>query len=354
MSPLKANHIDNRVAETTAVKPGILGRGGREPLLVVAAMFAYQLLAGTALSSTRAPVAAAASGVAYLLSVYLYYGIARLAYSGHNYLLWGGAVLAFVAGYFVSGMVGLWPLLTTWSLVLFASVIVGRLSAAGRNQYRVYLISLLIAVGFSLAYFLPQISLQIEAMTVSSQAFIDWMRQGLIAAKYGEDAVNQNLESVQIMFKAMIRLLPSILVLSAIVPFSVGFLIFNLRLDKKSYPGRTVMPFALWKVPFGVMPVLVVSILLRILGSGTVTVVADNILAFLAFYYLVTGLALVEYNLRKFLPTYLRVTFYVAFFVFQFAGLYVALAMLFMIAFLGFVDSFADWRKVQQLSLVKE
>lgn len=355
MSPSKANHIDNQLADTTAVKPGVSGRGRREPLLIVAAMFVYQLLAGMALSPTSAPIiAAAANGVAYLLSIYLYYGIARLAYSGHNYLLWGGAVLAFIAGYLISGLAMLWPLLTIWSMILFASVIVGRLSAAGRNQCRVYLISLLVAIGFALAYLLPQMSMQIEALTASSQAFVDWMRQGLVAAGYGEDAVRENLEGVQVFSQAVVKLLPAILVLSAILPFSVGFLIFNFHLDKGSYRGRTVMPFALWKVPFGVMPVLVAAILLRILGGGTLITVADNILAFLAFYYMLTGLALIEYNLRKFLPTYLRVTFYVAFFVFQFAGLYVALAMAFIVAFLGFVDSFADWRKVQQLSLAKE
>ena len=112
--------------------------------------------------------------------------------------------------------------------------------------------------------------------------------------------------------------------------------------------ANTISPFVLWKMPFAVMVVLIVAILMRLLGSETLKLTADNIVAFLALFYSITGLALIEFYLRKFnFSTALKIIFYIVFFMSQFIGLFVA-------AFLGFVDSFVDWRKVQQLSLEKK
>lgn len=348
--PLRVNHTDNKTAEKTAAEAAA-DRKGYETYLITAMMFAYPVLVAMALTSNNAAAAAATSGLAYMLSIYLHYGVARLAFLGRNYLLWTGAVAAFVVGFSLTGLSALWPLLTAWSLILFAGAVVGRLSAAGRNQVRVYLMGLSAATFFALVNFLPQVGQQMAAMSDMTEKFVQDLNKGLIALGYGADAVHRNLEDVEKMFHVLVRLVPAMLVLSAVVPFSVGYLFFAYRLDRKKYPGRTLAPFARWKMPFAVIGVIIVIIPVRLLGGETLTLVADNVLAFLGFYYLVTGLALIEFYLKRFLPTFLRVAFYVAFFFTQFAGVYIAAIMLSAVILLGFVDSFLDWRKVQQLSL---
>jgi uncharacterized protein YybS (DUF2232 family) len=316
-------------------------------------MILYPVLAGIALSSIGA-VAVAASAVAYMLSIYTLYGVSRLAFDGRNYLLWGGAVLAFVAGYLLTGADGLWHLLTAWGLILFAGVIVGRLTAAGKNHLLVYLAGLLVAAVFALAYYAPLFGQLMSAASVWTDRFMEEITQGLINLGYGADAVRQNLESTKEMLKVVVRLLPATLILSAVLPFSIGYLVFAHRLGPKGVFDLKTLRYERWKMPFAVMPVVIVAVLMRLLSSGKVALVADNILASLAFYYVITGLALMEYYLRRYLPTFLRVMFYISFFMSQFIGLFFSAVMLLIVALLGFVDSFLDWRKVQQLSLEKK
>ncbi len=326
---------------------------GVEPYVILTAMILYPVLAGLALSSLGA-VAVTASTVAYMLSIYTVYGIARLAFVGRNYLLWSGAAMAFVAGYFITGTNGLWHLLMAWGLILFAGLFVGRMSAAGRNPLSVYLAGLLVAVFFAVAYYVPQFGQLMSAALAWSEKFMEEITQGLINLGYGADAVRQNLESTKEMLKVVVRLLPAMLILSAVLPFTLGYLIFAYRMGEKGYSRMKLARFERWKMPFAVMPVVIVVVLLRLLSSGNVALVADNILAGLAFYYVITGLALTEFYLRRYLPTFLRVMFYISFFMSQFIGLFFSAIMLLIIALLGFVDSFLDWRKVQQLSLEKK
>lgn len=342
---------DNKTVDT-AVEEVADGRGlGAERYLILAAMLAYAVLIGLAVGSMGGAPGVIASTVAYLLSIYLYYGIARLAFSEHNYILWSGAIAAVVISYLLAGSAGLWFVLSGWSLVLFAGAVVGRLSFSGQNQQRIYVAGLLVVLGFAVAQFAPQWKMW---MTVGSEMVddaIDYFTRQAIALGYGADAIQQDMDLMRRVMKSSLRLIPSVTVLSSVLPFSIGYLAFNYRLDAKSYSGRTIKQFQFWKMPFGVLPILIVTILVRLLGTPVLVLAADNVLAFLGFFYLVTGLALIEYYLRRYLPTFLRVLFYITFFLSQFAGFYVAAIMLLTVIFLGFFDSFLDWRKVRQLSL---
>lgn len=85
---------------------------------------------------------------------------------------------------------------------------------------------------------------------------------------------------------------------------------------------------------------MIIVILMRLFGGELLKVIADNGLAILVVYYCVAGLALMEYYLRKLRVSRLMKTlFYIFLFLTQLAGFFVA-------ALVGFVDSFADWRKV--------
>ncbi|MEW6410859.1 MAG: DUF2232 domain-containing protein [Candidatus Zixiibacteriota bacterium] len=317
---------------------------------MAASIVFYPVLAGLALSSPGA-VAMAASTFAYMLSIYTVYGIARFASAGRNYLLWGVAAVALIAGYLITGVGALWPLITAFSLILFAGVIAGRMTAAGSRPFRVYLTGLAVAVLFAVVHYAPQFRPMMTAVSEWTETFVEEITRGLINLGYGADAVRQNMQSTKEMLKAVVRVIPAMLILSAVLPYSIGYLVFAYREGRKGGAAEKLTVFERWKMPFAVMPVVIVAVLLRLLSSGTIALVADNILACLAFYYVITGLALMEYYLRRYLPNFLRVMFYISFFISQFIGLLFSAIMLLIIALLGFIDSFLDWRKVQQLSL---
>ena len=311
-------------------------------------MFTYSILLGLASNPVTFGASVAVSSLAYFIGIYLYYGVARLAFAGRNYLLWSSGVLAFVISYTLTGLLGLWFLLTGWSMILFAGTSMGRFSQSGYNQYRVYMIGVMTVIVFSIAQSVPIWKETMAIMLELIEKFVNDAHQNLATLGYGVDAVRQNIESAERVMKGMVRLIPSLMVLGAVMPFSIAFLIFSHRLDKTSYAGKPMAPFTHWKMPFALTPILIVATLMRIVGGESLVLTADNVLAFLGVFYAITGMALMEFYLRKFnFSTIMKIMFYIVFFMSQFVGLFVA-------AFLGFVDSFVDWRKVQQLSLEKK
>ena len=101
-------------------------------------------------------------------------------------------------------------------------------------------------------------------------------------------------------------------------------------------------PFSRWKVPFSVTPVFLVAAVGRLAGGDIITLVADNVLLVLSIYYCVGGLALLEYGLKRFkMPMFVKIVFYIMLTLSGVLG-YVAIVLV------GFVDSFADWRKVNE------
>ena len=342
------NHTVKRIPGEAAPGAAVKPLRALEPYIVVGAMFAYAWLGALAVGSGSFAIGVTISTVAYFLAIYLYYGIARLAFGGRNYLLWIGAVLGFVLGYMLSGMDGLWSLLTGYTMIVCGGVVVGRLSRSGYNQHRIYLIGLLVVAAFAIAQSAPWWQQMMTTMSDMTDNLLTQMEQNLTEMGYGADAVRKSLDGTDKMFRALARLVPGMTVLGAVLPFSVGFIVFNLRLDPKVYSGRTLAPFVLWKMPFASIPVVIAVILMRILGSESIELAADNLIAVLTLFYSVTGLALMEFYLRKLkFSTALKLLFYIIFFLTQLIGFLVA-------ALLGFIDSFVDWRKVQQLSLAKE
>ena len=77
-------------------------------------------------------------------------------------------------------------------------------------------------------------------------------------------------------------------------------------------------------------------------GGETITLVADNVLLAMSIYYCVGGLALLAHGLKRFkLPLFVKVMFYIMLTLSGVLGYIV-------IVLVGFIDSFADWRKVNE------
>ena len=312
-------------------------------------MFVYTALFSVGLAAdTGQGLALVIGTMTYATTVFLFYGVARMAYLKKTWLLWGSAVAAIIVGYLLSGITGGWQLVTGWSAILVSSALVGRLTLAGKNQQWVYLCGLGAVILFSVAQFAP---IWQELMVATKQflaAKFETIEQDALALGYGADSMRQNIDQALATIDGLIRLLPSMTVLGVAMQFSIGYLIFARQTGKDGNGIKGLAPFAMWKVPFGVTPVLILAMFMRLFGGEAITLAADNILLFLAVYYSVTGLALIEFYLRKFkFSGLMKVLFYVMLFFAQMIGFVVA-------ALLGFVDSFVDWRKTNQLSVAEE
>jgi uncharacterized protein YybS (DUF2232 family) len=104
-------------------------------------------------------------------------------------------------------------------------------------------------------------------------------------------------------------------------------------------------PFIYWKLPEKLLYLAGVVFLIRLVGSGPFEIAADNVILVLAFIYSVTGLALIEHQLRRLkLPVMIRVVFYLGLLLLQLPGLI-------MTAIAGLFDSHFDFRKVKAHTL---
>jgi uncharacterized protein YybS (DUF2232 family) len=310
--------------------------------VVIAAMLVYSIAAYGNLGRHLGGVAALFTSVmAYFLTIYLYYGIARLAYRQYTYLLWASAVAAVIVAFFLSGLSNTWVLLTGWGMLLFAGAATGRLTRAGYLQGQVYMIGAAIVAVFFALQSLPMWNEFLKAAPQLAKTFIEQLEQFLLGLGYSQEMIRDNLDQSKEALDVMIRLFPAATILGALLQFSIGYLAFVLWVGRREPSRRCFVPIVFWKVPFGFAPVLVIAILARLLGGESLQMIADNVLAILAAYYCVAGLALIEYYLKKLrVSKLLKVLFYVLLFFTQLAGFFV-------VALVGFADSFADWRKVQ-------
>lgn len=284
--------------------------------------------------------------VAYFATVYLYFGIAELAFDRRTNLLWASAFTAFILGFLVSGLANVWPLLTGCSMILFGGVITGRMMADGKPVGRVYVLAALAVALFFTAQFSSLWGPMMRMMTEDLPSILAQMETLYDSLGVGAEAAQDALAQSERMFTAVTRVIPALTVLGTLAQFSFGFLAFSYVMGRR-YPHKHLWaPFSSWRAPFAVTPLLAVVIIARLLGNETYQLVADNVLAILAVYYSVAGLALIEYYMDKLsLPPLMRISFYLMLFVTQFWSFLAAAAMFGALILLGFVDGFADWRK---------
>ncbi|MCK4572805.1 MAG: DUF2232 domain-containing protein [candidate division Zixibacteria bacterium] len=343
------SHTVNKISDGVISGAEATRSKNLSPYLTVIAMFVYSVIASagvTWLAGSGSVIVV--SAMAYFLTIYLYYGVAHMAYLRKTWLLWVGGGLAMLVGYLLSGITGGWTLITGWSAILVSAALVGRLTQAGRRQQRVYLYGLVAVIVFSILQFAPLWQDLMFAASESVETMLTEAQQSLLTLGYGADAVRANVDRTRTMMNGLIRLLPAVTVLSVMMQFSIGYLIFTHLTGKKDQTVKRVAPFVFWKVPFAVTPVLIAAIVMRLFGGAAMVLAADNILLILSVYYSVAGLALMEFFLRKFnFSRLMKVLFYIMMFFSQMIGFFVA-------ALLGFIDSFADWRKTGRLGIAEE
>lgn len=340
------NLLGEKAAPTVAV-PGSVEEKRRFTHVVTVALFPFVAILAYTGAAAQLPflLTVLLSVVTYFATVYLYFGIAELAFDRRTYLLWAGAVGTFVLGFLVSGLANVWPLLTGCSMILFGGVVTGRMMADDKPVGRVYLLAGLAVAAFFAAQFASLWGPMMQMMTDDLPAVLTQMESLYSSLGVGVEAAQDALAQSEKMFVAVTRIIPALTVLGALVQFSFGFLAFSYLMGRRFPQRRLWKPVSSWRMPFALTPFLAVVIIARLIGNETYQLVADNVLAILAVYYSIAGLALIEYYMKKLsLSPLLKISFYLMLFVTQFWSFLAAAALFGTLILLGFVDGFADWR----------
>lgn len=288
------------------------------------------------------------SMVDYFLIVFLYYGIATLAFQKHTWLLWGSAVAIYVIAYMFTGISTVWVVLSEWSMILFGGVVIGRLTLKHLEHKKVYTFGMIAVIIFALAMFAPLWNLVMTDFSSFANEMIESGKQTLPSAGYSAEEVATLLTSFDKVIGFITRIIPALLILGSVFQFSIGYLLFAFLLQRKYPASRPVMPFTLWKMPFYVTVILLMGAVMHFFGNEPLKQIGDNILTFLSVFYCIFGLSLIEHYLRRFkMHPVFRLGFYILLFLTQMVGFFVAV-------FLGFIDSFKDFRNIEQLKLKKE
>ncbi|MFZ1684588.1 MAG: DUF2232 domain-containing protein [Candidatus Zixiibacteriota bacterium] len=309
-------------------------------LVVVAAVAAFA--AGRMYSqSTASDVVTgviAALG-AYALAVVVVYGIAVLSYQG----LWiwvGLAAVAGCAGGFLSAGGDQWvDVVLTVAGTVSAGALVGGLIQRRTRPFHAFAAAAIVLTAITLIFFLPHWP-ELRAMSVkSSEGLVEQFGSSMTLSGYSAEMQENYRKALQDGLDLVIRLTPASTVLSGLLQLALGYLWFNFWMRR--HEGKVIAePFMLWKVPFTLMPVVIVLASMRLLGGEGIQEIADNGLAVTALFYCFAGLALIEFTIRRLqVGMFMRIMFYVMLFLTQIIGFL-------LVSLLGFIDSFADWRKI--------
>lgn len=286
--------------------------------------------------------------VRYLLAMYLYFAVTRLAFARQLWGVWFLAVAALVVSIVISGGSHLWMLITGWSMVAVTAVLTGRLTSFGHRPRTVYIAAVISLVVFGTAQYLAVWMEMIRMAPDNVQSLVDEANRQLATVGENKQRSREIAEAFRAFVTVVFRLVPAIMLLAAVMQFTVGYLLFARWIGRFSVVPDRFDPFHFWKMPYGCIPVVAAVALIRLLGNEPMRIAADNALAFLAVFYAVTGLSLMEYYLRKIqFTTFMKVLLYVFLallpLVYPLFGMVTGGAIM----LLGFADSFADWRRVR-------
>ncbi len=286
--------------------------------------------------------------VRFVTAMYLYFAVTRLAFARQLWGVWFLAAASLAVSIVISEGSHPWMLVTGWSMVAVTAALAGRLTLFGHRPRTVYIAAVISLVVFGTAQYLPDWLNVIRSLPENVQTLVDWVKQEVMKAGQNEERSRQMAEASRPLFTAMFRLAPAVMLLAAVVQFTVGYLIFAWWIARFTVTPNRYDPFHYWKMPYGCIPLVAVIAAVRLLGNEPMRIGADNALAFLAVFYGVTGLALLEFYLRKIqFTTFMKVLFYLFLallpLVYPLAGLLSGGVIM----LLGFADSFADWRRVR-------
>ena len=276
--------------------------------------------------------------LAYALAIYLYYGIPGLAY---RRVIWPVAIAAFASvvvsiatidsHYVAQGILEL-------AAVVIAGGLTGLLTRTGRHPIQTYVVSAVIVSGLAVLFYLPLWSGIMKDMTKFLDELATASEEMVAAGGATPQEVTEYGERISKLIPVIVTLLPAVTIMTMVIQYSLGFLLFFARAATDNPHRKSVLSFTGWRVPFEFVPAVIVLVLMRLFAGETPRLIADNGIFILSLFYCIGGLSLVEFYLKRWRLTLpFRIVFYTFLFLTGFVGFIVT-------AIVGFIDSFADWR----------
>jgi len=221
-----------------------------------------------------------------------------------------------------------------WGKVVVPALVLGWLMSSGARFRNAFMATLIAASAGSLILFLAEKELFYAAFDQAQ----NWFQTGLPEAN-GE---SRELAEMMIgMMEIIKRLMPSMLILSAVMQIFVGWLVAVFYLNARGEYVPQLVSFYHWKMPDYLIYPTGGLLLLRLAAPEPFKIVADNALLFMGLFYALFGFSLLEYYLKKLrLSIFMRMIFYIAILLLHIPGLILA-------ALAGFFDSYFDFRKVR-------
>lgn len=228
-------------------------------------------------------------------------------------------------------------LTAVWAKVVVSGTLYGKMLAAGIKPARGFIAATVILALIVLTFFW----MEKEIIYSEIDRFESLAASTLPPAENApgtNDGMAHWLGQMVALFK---RLLPSLLILSAMTQLFVAIVLLHIALRASGVFMPHFVDFIFWKMPFHFVYPVGAIILLRLTGTDNIKIIADNALLLLGTLYAVFGFSAMEYYLRKVrLSLFLKVLFYVGFLFLQVPGLILAAAV-------GLFDSYFDFRQVR-------
>jgi hypothetical protein len=313
------------------------------PLMVIVLL--APLKYGLALRTGSLALSLIALIAAYFLTIYLYRVVIESALSGPLWPLWAATGAAMIAGAAACPPEQMVMMLVSTLMLSASAIVVGWRLRLGDSALRLFVWGASIVLVGGTVVFASQWGQQMDMVLMLGRESTEALKQSLSTMGYHPDAVESYTAMLLGVSKAVARLVPAMTLMDLVVQFSIGFLWFLWRGLAAERSATLLRPMAQWKVPFALTPLVVAATLGRLLGNDTVILVADNVIMALSLFYCLGGLALITHVLNRLkMPLIVRILFYV---MLTLTGL---LGYLFTVL-LGFLDSFADWRKISPRSI---
>lgn len=281
--------------------------------------------------------------VAYLLEIVLMAVLIMAVIDGRLKLVAVSAAAGFVIG-IIPGM-ALTPasvFVPVWLKVIVPAVILGMLISRGSKAGWSFAAATGLMALFMLVMYLQRSEVLIDLIDQINRS-AENLFAGTAVGSYDADTIERFIDQARFMTRVLVRLLPAMMILSGIAQLFAAFLATDWYYTSRDsyFPGFG--PFVYWKVPEKALYLLGVVLIVRLMIGGTAQAAADNIAFMAMIVYVVCGLALIEYALRRLrLPAVVRILFYL--------GMGVLLIQVFgliVTAIAGMFDSYFDFRKVR-------
>ena len=237
---------------------------------------------------------------AYLLTIYLFYGIAYLSFRDHWYVLLGAALAAVIFSFLLSGIHNVGDIVYHWGTVLTVGIVTGRLAESRLSGRTLYLVGLILVSVFGVLWIIPQWPRLYQAALAVRGDLLTGLQADSTLSFLGTDFLNRYSGLIDSWSTIVIRLLPLVIIMNSIMQCSIGVLWFasvhSAETGRRQSPMRS---FIYWRMPVAALLLLLVAVTTRLATADTIQLAADNLLAVLSIFYCLVGFSVMEYHLRR-------------------------------------------------------